>query len=162
MWVVHKHLLLPNLPEGVALPYTFVTALVDKIDFTDLVPTHDADIRLSGHVSWVGRTSIEIVVWMEQKLHGKWRKLTRALFLMVARDATNTKASLINPLVPANDEEKAIFDGGECENAFPTFNFQSNSKPFQLEKSDEFSCKKRICSKLNQTISSKGWCTSCL
>lgn len=113
VWVVHKHLLLPNLPEGVALPYTFVTALVDKIDFTDLVPTHDADIRLSGHVSWVGRTSIEIVVWMEQKLHGKWRKLTRALFLMVARDATNTKASLINPLVPANDEEKAIFDGGE-------------------------------------------------
>lgn len=119
VWVVHKHLLLPNLPEGVALPYTFVTALVDKIDFTDLVPTHDADIRLSGHVSWVGRTSIEIVVWMEQKLHGKWRKLTRALFLMVARDATNTKASLINPLVPANDEEKAIFDGGECKAAFP-------------------------------------------
>lgn len=113
VWVVHKHLLLPKLPEGVALPYTFVTVLVDKIDFTDLVPTHDADIRLSGHVSWVGRTSVEIVVWMEQKLHGKWRKLTRALFLMAARDATNTKAALINPLVPANEEEKVIFDGGE-------------------------------------------------
>ncbi|XP_052865787.1 acyl-coenzyme A thioesterase 9, mitochondrial-like [Anopheles cruzii] len=113
VWVVHKHVLLPDLPEGVALPYTFVTILVDKIDFSDLMPTHDADIRLSGHVSWVGRTSVEIVVWMEQKLHGKWRKLTRALFLMAARDATNTKAAFINPLVPANAEEKAIFDGGE-------------------------------------------------
>uniref|UniRef100_A0A2M4AKI5 Putative acyl-coa thioesterase n=1 Tax=Anopheles triannulatus TaxID=58253 RepID=A0A2M4AKI5_9DIPT len=113
VWVVHKHVLLPDLPEGVSLPYTFVTVLVDKIDFTDLMPTHDADIRLSGHVSWVGRTSVEVVVWMEQRLHGKWRKLTRALFLMAARDATNTKAAFINPLVPANAEEKAIFDGGE-------------------------------------------------
>uniref|UniRef100_A0A182SRC6 HotDog ACOT-type domain-containing protein n=1 Tax=Anopheles maculatus TaxID=74869 RepID=A0A182SRC6_9DIPT len=113
VWVVHKHVVVPDLPEGVSLPYTFVTVLVDKIDFTDLVPTHDADIRLSGHVSWVGRTSVEVVVWMEQKLHGKWRKLTRALFLMAARDATNTKAAFINPLVPANEEEKAIFDGGE-------------------------------------------------
>ncbi|XP_035904014.1 acyl-coenzyme A thioesterase 9, mitochondrial-like isoform X1 [Anopheles stephensi] len=113
VWVVHKHVLVPDLPEGVSLPYTFVTVLVDKIDFTDLVPTHDADIRLSGHVSWVGRTSVEVVVWMEQKLHGKWRKLTRALFLMAARDATNTKAAFINPLVPANEEEKTIFDGGE-------------------------------------------------
>uniref|UniRef100_A0A182F9B3 HotDog ACOT-type domain-containing protein n=1 Tax=Anopheles albimanus TaxID=7167 RepID=A0A182F9B3_ANOAL len=113
VWVVHKHVLVPDLPEGVSLPYTFVTVLVDKIDFTDLMPTHDADIRLSGHVSWVGRTSVEVVVWMEQRLHGKWRKLTRALFLMAARDATNTKAAFINPLVPANAEEKAIFDGGE-------------------------------------------------
>lgn len=73
----------------------------------------DSDIRLSGHVSWVGKTSIEVVVWLEQKLHGDWRKLTRALFLMASRSATNHEAVVVNPLVPGNEEEKEIFAGGE-------------------------------------------------
>lgn len=76
---------MPDLQPGVPLPYTFVTILVDKIDFADIDAKHDADIRLSGHVSWVGKSSIEVVVWLEQKRVGKWRKLTRALFLMAAR-----------------------------------------------------------------------------
>ncbi|XP_063704146.1 acyl-coenzyme A thioesterase 9, mitochondrial-like [Culicoides brevitarsis] len=113
VWIVHNHVKIPNLDPKVHLPYTFVTISVDKIDFTDLVPKHDADVRLSGHVSWVGRSSIECVIWMEQKQHGKWRKMTRALFLMAARDPTNTRAACVNPLVPANDEEKLIFEGGE-------------------------------------------------
>ena len=99
VWNVHQHLKIPNLDTNIHLPYTFVTILVDKIDFTDFQPKPDADIRLSGHVSWVGKSSIECVVWMEQKLHGRWRKLTRALFLMansallallpVSRDGSN-------------------------------------------------------------------------
>ena len=114
VWIVHNHVKLPDLPEEAKLPYTFVTILVDKIDFSDLVPKHDADIRLSGHVSWVGKTSIEVVVWLEQNLHGSWRKLTRALFLMAARDSTNTKAAFINPIAPANEEEQKILAGGEA------------------------------------------------
>lgn len=113
VWVVHNHVFVPDLKPGVALPYTFVTILVDKIDFTDLEPKHDADIRLSGHVSWVGKSSVEVVVWLEQRRHGKWRKLTRALFLMAARDATNTRAAPVNPLVPRNEEESNILAGGE-------------------------------------------------
>jgi acyl-coenzyme A thioesterase 9 len=133
VWIVHNHINLPDLPEGAHLPYTFVTILVDKIDFTDLEPKHDADIRLSGHVSWIGKSSLEVVVWMEQRRHGKWRKLTRALFLMAARDATNTRvfpfqtvkilqllsllfsfqAAAVNPLVPRNEEETGILAGGE-------------------------------------------------
>lgn len=115
VWVVHKHLHLPTLPKDTPLPYTFVTCLVDKIDFTDLKPKHDADIRLSGHVSWVGSSSIEVVVWLEQKVYGKYKKLTRALFLMAARNATNTKALVVNQLIPSNDEEKRIFEGGASE-----------------------------------------------
>lgn len=86
---------------------------MDKIDFTDILPKHDADIRLSGHVSWVGSSSIEVVVWLEQKLNNKWTKITRALFLMAARDPTNTRSAAVNPLVPKNAEEMAIFAGGE-------------------------------------------------
>jgi acyl-coenzyme A thioesterase 9 len=113
VWVVHNHIKMPKLEAGIPLPYTFVTILVDKVDFTDLVPIHEEDIRLSGHVSWVGKTSVEVVVWLEQKQHGVWQKLTRALFLMAARDPTNTTAAPVNPLVPATEEEKAILAGGE-------------------------------------------------
>lgn len=113
VWVVHQHVKIPNLDPTIPLPYTFVTVLVDRISFTDVIPKHDLDIRLSGHVSWVGKTSIEVVVWLEQKIHGKWRKLTRALFLMASRSATNTEAAVVNQLAPATEEEKTIFAGGE-------------------------------------------------
>lgn len=149
VWVVHQHVKIPSLSAALPLPYTFVTLLVDCISFTDTVPKvgfsensdtflfcvvvggafistllrsiqNDSDIRLSGHVSWVGRSSVEVVVWLEQKIGGKWRKLTRALFLMAARNATNTSAAIVNPLHPANDEEQRIFDGGESELSFFT------------------------------------------
>lgn len=38
VWVVDKHILVPDLPTDVPLPYTIVTCRVDKIDFTDIVP----------------------------------------------------------------------------------------------------------------------------
>lgn len=112
-WIIHKHLHMPNHPEDVPLPYTFVTILVDKMDFTNYIPKYNGDIRLSGHVSWVGKSSIEVVVWLEQQHLGGWHKLTRALFLFASRNSTNTKAQIINKLEPANEKEKNIMDGGE-------------------------------------------------
>lgn len=38
VWVVHQHMLIPNLDPATPFPYTFVTLLVDKISFTDVVP----------------------------------------------------------------------------------------------------------------------------
>lgn len=52
-------------------------------------------------------------MWLEQKRTGKWRKLTRALFLMAARDPTNSRAAVVNALLPRNEEETAILAGGE-------------------------------------------------
>lgn len=144
VWVVHKHLHLPTLPNDTPLPYTFVTCLVDKIDFTDLKPKHDADIRLSGHVSWVGSSSIEVVVWLEQKVYGKWMKLTRALFLMAARNATNTKALVVNPLIPGNDEEKRIFEGGESECHLLANFSKFNKFYFQIARNVEFNDKENL------------------
>lgn len=113
VWVCHQHLKVPTLPDNVHLPYTFVTILVDKITFSDVRTKATEDVRLSGHVSWVGRSSMEIVVWLEQKENGSWKKITRALFLMAARNATNTAAAPVNPIQPANEEEKTILAGGE-------------------------------------------------
>lgn len=76
-------------------------------------------------MSWVGRSSVEIVVWLEQKVQDRWRKLTRALFLMACRNATNTAAAVVNPLQPANEEEKKIHTGGESE-SFTNSNFFYN------------------------------------
>lgn len=72
-------------------------------------------------MSWVGRSSVEVVVWLEQKIQDRWRKLTRALFLMACRNATNTAAAIVNPLQPANDEEKRIYTGGESKGDFKCF-----------------------------------------
>lgn len=38
VWVLHKHVKLPNLDPSTPLPYTFVTLLVDQISFTDIQP----------------------------------------------------------------------------------------------------------------------------
>ncbi|XP_055852733.1 acyl-coenzyme A thioesterase 9, mitochondrial-like [Episyrphus balteatus] len=113
VWVCHQHLKIPKLDPSVPLPYTFVTILVDKITFTDFTPHANQDIRLSGHVSWVGRSSMEIVVWLEQLEGDTYKKITRALFLMAARNANNTKSAPVNPLIPANENEKMILAGGE-------------------------------------------------
>lgn len=70
------------------------------------------DIKLSGHVSWVGKSSVEVVVWLEQMREGKWHKITRALFLMAARNPIRTGPAMLNPIKPANEREKEILSGG--------------------------------------------------
>lgn len=113
VWVCHQHVHIPTLEKNIHLPYTFVTIMVDKIDFTDFTPKGTSDIRLSGHVSWVGKSSMEIVVWLEQESEGKYNKITRALFLMAARNATNTGPAPVNQILPGNEEENNILIGGE-------------------------------------------------
>ena len=47
----------------------------------------DRDILLRGHVTWVGSTSIEVSIDVEQKKEsGNWEKQLDAKFLMVARN----------------------------------------------------------------------------
>lgn len=40
-------------------------------------------------------------------------QVTRAVFVMVARDPLNQGSALVNPLVPETAEEKRIFQAGE-------------------------------------------------
>ncbi|XP_069687636.1 acyl-coenzyme A thioesterase 9, mitochondrial-like [Periplaneta americana] len=113
VWVAHKHIHNPKQKPEDNTPYVIVTVLVDQISFTSYQAQHNANIRLSGHVSWVGSSSMEIVVWLEQFAHGHWEKMTKALFLMAARNSTNDSPALVNSLVPENDREKEILLGGE-------------------------------------------------
>lgn len=111
--VAHKHIYNPNLPKDALFPQTLVTVLVDRIDFTDYLPKPNKDIKISGHVSWAGRSTLEVVVWLEQLEDGNWQRITRAVFLLAARDPTNSYATPVNAIEPANEREKQILSGGE-------------------------------------------------
>lgn len=79
-----------------------------------LIEQYDADIRLRGHVTWVGKSSFEATMEVDQQDDMKeWLTVTKARFVMVARDPLNKGPALVNPLVPETDEEKALFQKGE-------------------------------------------------
>lgn len=112
--LVFKHVKLPNLPPEVKnLPFSIVTALVDRIFVSgSLVPTQD--IKISGHVTWVGKSSAESTLVLEQKRdNGDWEKVTDAQFVLVARDPMNTKGAVLNPLIIEDDQEKQLFERGQ-------------------------------------------------
>jgi len=79
-----------------------------------VIPQPNADIRLSGHVSWVGKSSMEVSVLIDQQTApGVWKKLTSAVFVFVARDPLNQGSAVINPLVADSPEEAAYIDLGK-------------------------------------------------
>lgn len=58
VWVVHQHIQIPNLDPSIPLPYTFVTLLVDKISFTDIIPKVFANSLLDSCVCVLTHTFI--------------------------------------------------------------------------------------------------------
>lgn len=73
-------------------PMTIVTASVDHIILQRPLRA-DRDMRLRGHVTWVGRSSMEVIILVEAQLPpdangaaGAWEQLAYADFCMVARD----------------------------------------------------------------------------
>eukprot|EP00088_Acartia_fossae_P059422 TRINITY_DN7051_c0_g1_i1.p1 TRINITY_DN7051_c0_g1~~TRINITY_DN7051_c0_g1_i1.p1 ORF type:complete len:442 (-),score=92.43 TRINITY_DN7051_c0_g1_i1:220-1515(-) len=110
--LVFKHVLNPRQKEGMASPFSIVTALVDQIDFTGEILS-DSDIRISGHVTWVGKSSAESTLYLEQVRDGQWRKVTEAKFVLVARDPLNRGSAVLNPLERGSQEEEDIYQRGE-------------------------------------------------
>jgi len=110
--LVFKHVENPLQKEGMGSPFSIVTALVDQIDFTGKMRS-DCDIRISGHVTWAGSSSMECTLMLEQLIDEEWKKFTEARFLMVARDPLNRGSAFINPLVVETKEEKKLFAKGD-------------------------------------------------
>ncbi|XP_030161032.1 acyl-coenzyme A thioesterase 9, mitochondrial isoform X2 [Lynx canadensis] len=96
-----------------ASPLSIVTALVDKIDMCKTSLSPEQDIKFSGHVSWVGKTSMEVKMQMFQ-LHGnEFCPVLDATFVMVARDSENQGPAFVNPLILESPEEEELFRQGE-------------------------------------------------
>ncbi|NXF71260.1 ACOT9 thioesterase, partial [Sclerurus mexicanus] len=94
-------------------PLSIVTALVDKINLCKKIIYPDSDIKFTGNVSWVGKTSMEVTMHMLQLQDGEYSPVLDATFVMVARDPENKRPAFVNPLVPETPEEEAIFKQGE-------------------------------------------------
>ncbi|XP_061614208.1 acyl-CoA thioesterase 9, tandem duplicate 1 isoform X4 [Phyllopteryx taeniolatus] len=94
-------------------PLSIVTALVDKIDMRQQAIYPGCDIKFTGHVTWVGKTSIEAKMHMTQYRNGAYSPVLDATFVMVARDPENKRAAFVNPLSPEGPEEEELFRQGE-------------------------------------------------
>ncbi|XP_036371601.1 acyl-CoA thioesterase 9, tandem duplicate 1 isoform X1 [Megalops cyprinoides] len=95
-------------------PLSIVTALVDKIDMRKHIIYPDCDIKFTGHVTWVGKTSIEAKMHMSQFHDGAYSPVLDATFVMVARDPENKRAAFVHPLKPEGPEEEKLFQEGEA------------------------------------------------
>jgi len=110
--LVFKHVENPLQQPGMGSPFSIVTALVDQIDFTGKMQS-DCDIKISGHVTWAGSSSMECTLRLEQLVDEEWVKFTEARFLMVARDPLNRGSAFINPLKVETKEEEELFVKGD-------------------------------------------------
>ncbi|KNE61261.1 hypothetical protein AMAG_07004 [Allomyces macrogynus ATCC 38327] len=95
-------------------PLTIVTASVDRIDL--LRPASlDRDMQVSGMVTYVGSSSMEITVNVEAldpDSQATADPILKAKFTMVARDPLTNKAVQVNPLVLDTDEERRLYSMG--------------------------------------------------
>uniref|UniRef100_A0AAY5L3V9 HotDog ACOT-type domain-containing protein n=1 Tax=Esox lucius TaxID=8010 RepID=A0AAY5L3V9_ESOLU len=82
-------------------PLSIVTALVDKIDMRKQIIHPDCDIKFTGHVTWVGKSSIEAKMHMFQNM------------LLTVCVSVPVRAAFVNPLKPEGPEEEKLFQQGE-------------------------------------------------
>lgn len=68
-------------------PLSIVTAMVDEVRIHDHDIDPTQDILMDGHVTWSGRSSLEIGMLLTQN----GRPALDAQFVMVARDAKTSK-----------------------------------------------------------------------
>ncbi|XP_050426709.1 acyl-coenzyme A thioesterase 9, mitochondrial-like [Adelges cooleyi] len=107
VWIVFKHIYSPKIPLDVPHPYVAVTLLVDEV-IVHPKRYPDKDLILSGHVSYAGKTSMEITLWLDQLQDNKLQRVTNANFVFVARDPLNKSSVLVNELEPSGDDEKEL------------------------------------------------------
>uniref|UniRef100_A0A023G8K4 Putative acyl-coa thioesterase n=1 Tax=Amblyomma triste TaxID=251400 RepID=A0A023G8K4_AMBTT len=112
VWLSYRHLQYPGLSFGVPMPVIIVTALVDSIHSEDMEIKPQHDLKLRGHISWVGKTSMEVTMELLALLPGQAKHLVNAKFVMVAMRANSSITVAVNKLLPRNEEEQAIFNEG--------------------------------------------------
>ena len=94
-----------------------VTAAVDRISLRE-IPRLEKDQRLSGQVTWVGTSSMEIRMQIkeidENDASEHWLE---GYFTFVAVDPETQKPTRICPLLPETSEERALFELGALKAA---------------------------------------------
>ncbi|KAF7373405.1 hypothetical protein MSAN_00550100 [Mycena sanguinolenta] len=114
--ISYKHMLGPGVNSLGKIEdrgFYIVTASVDRLDM--LYPLDPSrDLRLSGHVIYTGKSSMEVAVKMEATGQEKEEEtVLLGRFSMVCRDAVTHRARNVHPLIISTAEEKALFSMGE-------------------------------------------------
>lgn len=96
-------------------PFSLVTACVDRISLQENSISSTEDIKLTGFISWAGSTSLEITSYIDQfdKESGTWKRLSDAVFVMVARSLKDGSGTFVNPFKAADDQELKFFEQGQ-------------------------------------------------
>ncbi|XP_005110850.1 acyl-coenzyme A thioesterase 9, mitochondrial [Aplysia californica] len=115
--ICYKHNMKPELGPHQKSPFAFVTAMVDRIVLSPAgpAPSPYKDILMSGQVTWVGRSSMECTMHMDQEHGGELQRLITATYLFVARTPKTDEAAVVNPLDPQTPEERQMFEKGELK-----------------------------------------------
>ncbi|XP_065860806.1 acyl-coenzyme A thioesterase 2, chloroplastic-like [Euphorbia lathyris] len=105
--------------DGMTRPLLLVTASVDRIVLKKPIKV-DADLKIVGAVTWVGRSSMEIQLEVTQSTKGTSSPSdTLALvanFTFVARDSRTGKSAPVNRLSPETEQEKLLWEEAEERN----------------------------------------------
>jgi acyl-CoA hydrolase len=94
-----------------------VTAVMDSMTFE--APVHIGDLlHLDAHLTWTGRTSMEIEVLVEAEniIAGTRRRTSTAYLVYVALDAEGSPAP-VPPLIVSSDQERAKWEAAERRRA---------------------------------------------
>ena len=116
VWLSYKHNQGPDVPMGTPNhpPMIAVTACVDKINLQNRVIRSDLDIIMTGMVTWVGRSSLEITMHLAQKYgENDLRDVLTARFVMVSMEPNGQKSIPNVGLKLETDEDKSWFQKGE-------------------------------------------------
>ncbi|XP_002156025.1 acyl-coenzyme A thioesterase 9, mitochondrial [Hydra vulgaris] len=110
VWVGYKYYKGPTERP----PFALVTASVDKINLKGNLVQPKEDLKLKGFVSWAGKTSLEVTIYIYQykKELDIWKHLAEAVFVMAARSMDDGTSALINPFEANTEEEKKYFNKG--------------------------------------------------
>jgi acyl-CoA hydrolase len=93
---------------------TIVTASVDSISVLhEMKP--DEKIRIKGRPIYVGTSSIECQIMVEQLKNSVWQKIINSYFTMVALNKDTNKPTLVNRLEPKTEEDIELFEMGKSK-----------------------------------------------
>ncbi|KAK4419744.1 Acyl-coenzyme A thioesterase 9, mitochondrial [Sesamum alatum] len=102
--------------DSTTRPLLLVTASVDRMVLKKPISV-DVDLQISGAVTWVGRSSIEIQLNVTQPAtetaEATDSVALTANFIFVARDYTTGKAAQVNRLAPETENEKRLYEAAE-------------------------------------------------
>ncbi|GAV67126.1 hypothetical protein CFOL_v3_10635 [Cephalotus follicularis] len=102
--------------DGTTRPLLLVTASVDRMVLKKPISV-DIDLKITGAVTWVGRSSMEIQIEVTQSTKDLSDSVALvANFTFVARDSKTGKSAPVNQISPETDQEKLLWEQAEERN----------------------------------------------